>query len=730
MANEVLLLRDELAALRATIANLEQQNSDLQIELQAAIEHGDAIEAELALANDQMRGEIAERIRAEVKLQRLLDVLSEQKADLELIVHTITEHSDEIDVERELANEQLRLENERIRLAKEQAEELARAKTEFVAVVSHEVRTPMNGVLGMTRLLLETPLTPEQRDMAETVVSSGRLLLNILDDLLDLSKIEAGRLEIERIEVNLVQLVEEGFGLMAMRATERGLALAHHVAPDVPAMVVGDPMRLRQVVLNLVGNAIKFTEKGSVTLTVERAHDSDGTPWLRFAVTDTGIGIGDEERKRLFNRYVQAAAWVSRKFGGTGLGLSICHQLVELMGGSIGVDSVPGQGSTFWFRVPLAPAFDPGRRARPVHAPARVLLVDRDATVRRLLARTLAGWNIPVAEAEPDQASAMARPGDVLVAGARLSQQEARALATATALPAVILSHAGQLAPTEESVVMLAEPVREAALAGAFDWLLGPAACRPAPAAVIAGTPRPPLAGLSVLLVEDNPVNRRVAQGMLERQGHRVTSVENGAQAVEAAGTATFDFVLMDRHMPVMDGVEAVRAIRALPPPAGNVPVVALTAAATQDEVLECLVAGMDDFIAKPIAPEQLDEVARRVARGEGGGDRDFDPTSLGILREALGAETLAELIPQYYATAQALLAGLSTSVAMRDGKALADQAHDLKGASGQLGLVGLQRLCGAIEVAVREGRMDDAIALADQLPAAYARGRARLREG
>ncbi|MGE5517709.1 MAG: response regulator [Bacteroidota bacterium] len=741
MANELLLLRDELAAQRAVVANLEQQNSDLEIELQAAIEHGDAIEAELAFANEQMRGEIAERIRAEVKLQRLLAALSEQKADLELIVHTITEHSDEIDVERELANEQLRLENERIRLAKEQAEELARAKTEFVAVVSHEVRTPMNGVLGMARLLLETPLTAEQRDMAETVVSSGRLLLNILDDLLDLSKIEAGRLEIEQIDFNLVQLVEEGFGLMSMRAAERGVALAQHVAADVPAMVVGDPMRLRQIVINLVGNAIKFTEKGSVTLTVEREQDGDGSPWLRFAVIDTGIGIGPEERTRLFNRYAQAAAWVSRKFGGTGLGLSICHQLVELMGGAIGVDSVPGQGSTFWFRVPLVAAFDAGRRAGPLHRPVRVLLVDEDVAVRRLLARRLDGWGVAVAEFDAAAAATAAPlPGDVLVVGARVPEAEARALAAARGVPAVILSQPGHLAPADDggAIVMLAEPVREAALAGAFDWLLGPADGRipvpSGPIGVAAVVSRPALPSLSVLLVEDNPVNRRVAVGMLERQGHRVTAVDNGALALEAVHATAYDFILMDRHMPVMDGVEAVRAIRALPPPAGNVPVVALTAAATQDEVLECLVAGMDDFVAKPITPEQLDEVARRVVAHRAGtaadGDRDFDPTLLEILRESLGAESVAELVPQYYATAQTLLTRLSAAIAMRDGKAVGDHAHDLKGASGQLGLVGLQRLCGAIEAAVREGRMDDAIALADQIPAAYARGRAWLRSG
>jgi signal transduction histidine kinase/CheY-like chemotaxis protein/HPt (histidine-containing phosphotransfer) domain-containing protein len=732
MGNELLALRDELAALRAAMADLEQTNSDLEIELQAAIEHGDAIEAELALANDQMRAEIAERIRAEVKLQRLLSALSEQKADLELIVQTITEHSDEIDVERELANEELRLENERIRLAKEQAEELARAKTEFVAVVSHEVRTPMNGVLGMARLLLDTPLSPEQRDMAETVVSSGRLLLNILDDLLDLSKIEAGRLEIERIDVNLVQLVEESFGLMAMRAAERGLALAHHVAADLPAQVMGDPMRLRQVLVNLVGNAIKFTERGSVTLSVGRATAADGAPLLRFAVTDTGIGIGEDGRKRLFNRYAQAAAWVSRKFGGTGLGLSICHQLVELMGGEIGVDSTPGQGSTFWFTVPLAEGFEPGRRARPARAPARVLLVEEDDNVRALLADTLEGWGIAVESAAAEAVASLRRPGDVLVMGARLPHATARALAAACELPAVILCGAGMLGPADDSglTAAVSEPARESTLAAALDWLSAPPESRRA--AVAAGPARaeegPVLPSLSVLVVEDNPVNRRVAVGMLERQGHRVAYAENGVEAVERVTEGGFDLVLMDRHMPVMDGVAAVRAIRALPSPLGNVPVVALTAAATQDEVLECLVAGMDDFVPKPFSPEQLAEAVARIAGNRQG--EDYDRTHLDALRDMLGEESLAEIVPQYHVTAQKLLGRLSAAIAMRDGKEVAEAAHDLKGASGQVGLVGLQRLCGAVEGAVREGRLDDAIRLADGIAAAYARGRAWLRGG
>jgi len=730
-----LSLRDEVASLNAVISALEQDKSDLEIELQAAIIHGDAIEAELALANDQMRGEIAERIRAEARLQRLLTALKEQKSDLELLVHTITQHSDEIDIEQELANEQLRLENERIRLAKEHAEALTRVKTEFVAVVSHEVRTPMNGLLGMARLLLDTSLTHEQRDMAETMVSSGRLLLTILDDLLDLSKIEAGRLQVEQIELNLVPVVEETLGLMGMRATERGLAVVHAIAADVPAVVMGDPMRLRQVLSNLIGNAAKFTERGSIALMVGREADESGAEWLRFEVIDTGIGIAAEAQTRLFNRYIQAGAWVSRKFGGTGLGLSICRQLVELMGGEIGVTSQPGRGSTFWFRLPLVVAAATGTRVRPARLPARVLLVEADPLVRRAMAARLTGWGIAVAEAQPESLIDLKHSGDALMVGARVPPAQAREMAALSGLPTVALSPAGTPLPSEEVVnlVTLPEPVREEALASAFDWLADPSTPRPdasRPLAVTANPALPPLPRLTVLVVEDNAVNRRVAIGLLARQGHTVLTADDGAQAVELVRSRPIDLVLMDRHMPVMDGLEAVAAIRALPPPASLVPIAALTAAATSEEVQECLAAGMNDFVAKPIMPEQLTEVIRRLISTRDGGVDDFNPAVVAALREMMGDETVAGLIDEFHGVAQGLLNDTAAAAAMRNAKELGFSAHGMRSAACQIGLTGIERVCAAIETAVRDGRLDDALGLAEQLPSAYVRGRAWLAKG
>jgi CheY-like chemotaxis protein len=534
------------------------------------------------------------------------------------------------------------------------------------------------------------------------------------------------------MDVDLVQLVDESFGLMSIRGAERGLAMAHLLAPDVPATALGDPMRLRQVLINLLGNAIKFTEKGSVTLCVE-VEQADGARWLRFTVADTGMGIGEDAQARLFNRYVQAGTWVSRKFGGTGLGLSICRQLVELMGGEIGVVSQPGAGSRFWFRVPLLPASHPGERTRPAHAPARVLLLESDPTVRGLLARQLAGWGSQVVEVDAEAAAQGGQAGDVLLIGGRLPAQASLALAARSGLPAVVLTPAGTLGQSQpdQALAVVPEPARETALATALDGLAegrAKAAKTPLPATA-KPAPQPQAKGLTVLVVDDNLINRRVADAMLSRRGHTVQSADDGAKAVEMVAADPPDLVLMDRHMPVMDGVAAVRAIRALPAPACNVPVVALTAAASSEEVQECLSAGMDDFVPKPFSLEQLEAAMQRVvgARDRGAGP-DFDPEVMRSLRASLGEDEVAELVPQYLSLAQTAQGKLASAASMRDGMALAEAARGLRSASQQIGLQGVAQLCHAIEAAIREGRLEEAVSLADQVPAACARGRAQLR--
>ncbi|MBY0430932.1 MAG: histidine kinase, partial [Rhodospirillales bacterium] len=311
-----------------------------------------------------------------------------------------------LDIER--ANQALRLENERMAAAKAEAEAIAKAKSDFVAMVSHEVRTPMNGIIGMSRLLQDEPTPEERQEYAGIILRSGEALLTILNDLLDSAKLEAGRLELENIDLDPVEVVEESLALMASRAAEKGLALASFIAPDVPGRVSGDPTRLRQVVINLVGNAIKFTEQGSVTVSVERVPVEPGAIGLRIGVHDTGIGISPEAQGRLFKEYAQADASTARKFGGTGLGLAICKRLCEMMGGSIGVDSVPGEGSTFWFTVLLGET-TPCKRPVPA-APPAVLLIEPLARIREILARRLSGWGCVVtAVAAPQPAVGAAR---------------------------------------------------------------------------------------------------------------------------------------------------------------------------------------------------------------------------------------------------------------------------------------------------------------------------------